>query len=413
MFGESCAFAHPEISSADQLESSPDEREADADENSQKTSDSDTPRNGVSAPHERRGFGVNRNKVGNRDKCAVFRRWLLGTFGLEKLRSGSGILDVAGGKGELAFELVNVSDVSVTVIDPREMNLARYVKKFRKGYYHLNTSAAVRSAIEKNADAQLFAPRHARVFFTPGMWEWEVGHRKRAMRNSYELAHASRWSRRGLVRDEGEAASANTVTSAEKKSGQELYTTRGETVSQLASLKLDPVRVCVDRDTGGQGKRAPTNTSSDSGALSFDPSRTDPSIATEDARACAPIALRADETVSLLEDVLQKCSVVVGMHPDQATDAVVDFALLKGKPFAVVPCCVYRKDFPKRRRPASPDNPFGGGQVTTHEHLVQYLLAKAPGICKSAVLPFGGMNVVVYSLGGKPGDSGLCGDVYG
>ena len=32
------------------------------------------------------------------------------------------------------------------------------------------------------------------------------------------------------------------------------------------------------------------------------------------------------------------CSVVVGMHPDQATEAIVDFAAKFGKPFAVVPC---------------------------------------------------------------------------
>lgn len=34
---------------------------------------------------------------------------------------------------------------------------------------------------------------------------------------------------------------------------------------------------------------------------------------------------------------------VVGMHPDQATDAIVDFALACSKPFAVVPCCVFAR----------------------------------------------------------------------
>ena len=40
-------------------------------------------------------------------------------------------------------------------------------------------------------------------------------------------------------------------------------------------------------------------------------------------------------------ELLAGCSVVVGMHPDQATDAIVDFALQAGKPFAVIPCCVF------------------------------------------------------------------------
>lgn len=46
--------------------------------------------------------------------------------------------------------------------------------------------------------------------------------------------------------------------------------------------------------------------------------------------------------------------------------------------------------------------------MTTHAHLVEYLLAKAPGVCKSAVLPFEGKNVVVYSLGGADADARLC-----
>ena len=32
---------------------------------------------------------------------------------------------------------------------------------------------------------------------------------------------------------------------------------------------------------------------------------------------------------------------VVGLHPDEATEAIVDCALAHGKPFAVVPCCVF------------------------------------------------------------------------
>jgi hypothetical protein len=34
-------------------------------------------------------------------------------------RSGLGVVDVAGGKGELSFELINLSNVPCTVIDPR------------------------------------------------------------------------------------------------------------------------------------------------------------------------------------------------------------------------------------------------------------------------------------------------------
>ena len=75
-------------------------------------------------------------------------------------------------------------------------------------------------------------------------------------------------------------------------------------------------------------------------------------------------------------------------------------------------CAVLRvlAGVPPRRRPASP-KPAAGGAVTTHAHLVQYLLAKAPGACRTATLPFGGMNTVVYSLGGAPGRHETCAEI--
>jgi hypothetical protein len=50
---------------------------------------------------------------------------------------------------------------------------------------------------------------------------------------------------------------------------------------------------------------------------------------------------------------LSRASLVVGMHPDQAAGAIVAFATVRGLPFALVPCCVYAKEFPRRKvRPA-------------------------------------------------------------
>ena len=62
--------------------------------------------------------------------------------------------------------------------------------------------------------------------------------------------------------------------------------------------------------------------------------------------------MASDAIAEALRDALKNASVVVGLHPDQATDALVDFALASGKPFAVVPCCTYGADFPKRRTPS-------------------------------------------------------------
>ena len=44
---------------------------------------------------------------------------------------------------------------------------------------------------------------------------------------------------------------------------------------------------------------------------------------------------------------------VIGMHPDQATEPLVNLAIRHRKPFAVVPCCVFAHENPGRRLKSS------------------------------------------------------------
>ena len=109
-----------------------------------------------------------------------------------------------------------------------------------------------------------------------------------------------------------------------------------------------------------------------------------------------------------LRQAVRGCSLIVGFHPDEATDAIVDVAIAEGKPFAVVPCCVFWRRFGKRRvalagAGAEPPSAAMLAQansekcvpVRTHEQLCAYLLAKAPG-AREVVLDFEGRNKVVY-----------------
>mmetsp|Transcript_35048 Transcript_35048/g.88544 ORF Transcript_35048/g.88544 Transcript_35048/m.88544 type:complete len:171 (-) Transcript_35048:209-721(-) len=89
---------------------------------------------------------------------------------------------------------------------------------------------------------------------------------------------------------------------------------------------------------------------------------------------------------------MEGCSVVVGMHPDEATEDLVDEALKMQKPFAVVPCCVFYKTHPGRE--------VDGQQVRSWEQFCDYLQRKDPRIQRAA-LPFSGRNVVLY-LNPKP-----------
>ena len=79
---------------------------------------------------------------------------------------------------------------------------------------------------------------------------------------------------------------------------------------------------------------------------------------------------------------------IVGMHPDAPTGYIVDAALELGKPFAVVPCCVFAQMFPDRRTP-------DGRPVSTYEDLLDYLQAKSPDI-ERAELACEGRRVVLF-----------------
>ena len=81
---------------------------------------------------------------------------------------------------------------------------------------------------------------------------------------------------------------------------------------------------------------------------------------------------------------------LIGLHPDEATEAIVDAAIRNQLAFAVIPCCVYSRLFPSRR--------YKGKPVRTHEQFCNYLQSKAPNIQRT-MLNFGGHATVLYHLG--------------
>ena len=74
----------------------------------------------------------------------------------------------------------------------------------------------------------------------------------------------------------------------------------------------------------------------------------------------------------------------------QATDAIVDTAILLRKPFVVVPCCVFARDFLDRRTP-------DGERVVRYDQLLSYLQSKHPGI-RTHDLNVEGKSRVLYLL---------------
>ena len=79
---------------------------------------------------------------------------------------------------------------------------------------------------------------------------------------------------------------------------------------------------------------------------------------------------------------------VVGLHPDEATEPLIDRSRQFSLDFAVIPCCVFSQDFPLRRLRS-------GEEPTSYESFCDYLTEKQEAI-RSQLLPFIGRNKVLY-----------------
>lgn len=93
-----------------------------------------------------------------------------------------------------------------------------------------------------------------------------------------------------------------------------------------------------------------------------------------------------------IQEAVQNASLLIGLHSDGATEAIVDASLAYQKPFVVVPCCVFPNLFPQRKVVMTE-----GAEsipVRTHEHFCQFLLDKHPDF-KLEILPFEGRNTAI------------------
>jgi len=98
------------------------------------------------------------------------------------------------------------------------------------------------------------------------------------------------------------------------------------------------------------------------------------------------------ETSTEIQQAVKNASLLIGMHADGATEAIVDAALQYGKPFVVIPCCVFPRLFSQRTITQSDGTIV---QVRSHEQFCQYLLEKDTRFVME-VLPFEGRNVSIW-----------------
>ena len=295
------------------------------------------------------------------------------------------VLDVAGGKGEVSVPL-RIRGVGCGVVDPRTdrgsmRKLMKYVDK------SLNAKATIAAAKYTATDAVNSAGN--------GIVEDEIKEDKATTSKTKEDAVKEgsedvrdlmfrQVAERGelLVRVTSRRHNAKTVAPTPPVSSADTGTDRAAAAARAKQQRINrwavvPVVEEVEEEvswtevlaeyaaaTAAAVDGAATGPSDTSTFLSirmpdvfcemfFADDSADEDVAQGDAdNSISKTDVKTNTSIGASEGLRaakRRCDVVVGMHPDQATEPIVDFSLRHKKPFAIVPCCVFPKENPRRR----------------------------------------------------------------
>ena len=216
--------------------------------------------------------------------------------------------DIAGGGGVLSFELHVRHGIPCTLVDPRYVGLSpRQLNTWR--------NLRKRGAMAGEGSAEYTAWLRADQWVRVAAAEDELRQRQHLQRV--------------LANTDGVIATAATA-------GPETEEAEVGAVASKATMKVGEIEIEADRRLAeATAAAAPSAFSTPSGSAVAEAAKRGGALFRH-----IPSEFWGDVDGPVGRD-LADCDVLVGMHPDQATEPIVDAALAMGKPFAVVPCCVF------------------------------------------------------------------------
>jgi hypothetical protein len=405
--------------------------------------------------HRHRSAG-GRLQTRNDARVAILRAFLADTLaksnsGITDLSSFN-VLDVAGGKGELAFQLLNLNNVSSCyVIDPRPLSLGRFQKRLSRGFYHRSQGILQTDVVRPKSEPERPVDQ-LQCFFSSELWEKEQQKKEKESGES-ESSKADGESddeTKDDATETGDSSSSNSEIDNYQKQRtkffENCYKARGWVWPPVGNINEHAAcgknyddrddtyipTIAANKTTNHQNQITTTDAANEAnvkpnGAAPNTHVVTDDENETEnDGNGVSNGDASSIDTIAFdhASDIVKTADLIVGMHPDQAVDAIVDAALYQNISFFVVPCCTYSREFPNRRvrvpvvssKSEDAKNDVDDGNdngndnirpsvtitmstklVTTYEELVDYLQAKSPDIQRHA-LPFEGRNICLYRV---------------
>ena len=292
----------------------------------------------------------------------MFRIFLIKVYGLGYLSSGS-VLDVAGGKGDLSWELANLNNIRAVLVEPRQSSFGKKDKDWTKGLFEPKRLGPVFSKWNSSvSDGDCLGgskrPEHLRVFFRADSFQRIYDYSASGVKDKDEgkvlgdgnsewfleerrMAQAIKWTTKGLEEHDGDGGGDGDGASGENEEET------SENFNKRKNFKLK------------SGKNEITS-------------------------------------IAKASEILSTCKLLVGIHPDQACGDIAELADSLRLPWCVIPCCTYSNLFSKRKL-------LDGTRVTTHGNLIQWLVERFPEAKVTKLDSVEGKNVVVYCL---PKDKG-------
>ena len=245
----------------------------------------------------------------------VFREWLLERYSSILNDPGDVILDCAGGKGDLSFLLANADEYRSVVLDPRITKNRHIVKSIQ--YLRDHTEEAKKREVPGLPTYQPLAALMSK-FDGKQLSHLESPQHMRVLVDKELVKAVKRYKEEGR----------NNVGSKAWEGYWSQALLKGKEATPLGYKEEEEDNTCKDGSSKGKG---------------------------------GPIT-SAKEAI----DAILTAKLVVGFHPDQATDYAIELAKVLGVPVAVVPCCVFPSEFPHRRL-------ADGTKVKHYTDLIQYL----------------------------------------
>ncbi|KAI8471675.1 MAG: hypothetical protein J3K34DRAFT_520358 [Monoraphidium minutum] len=353
---------------------------------------------------EREGCAHAAGAPSKRHRARIFAQWLVNTYGRDALNTGAGVLDVAGGRGAVTFELVVTHGVKCTLVEPRPFKLSKLQHKTLKG---LGVAAqVVREAPPPGEGGGEPAGAGAAAGGAPAA---AAGAAPVAAERTPADAVAAAAAAVPAVPAAAPAAGVPGQAAGEAWEDNEKWWATEEEQRRQDEEE--------EEEEGEEGEAGGAGANGGSSSVSF-------------RQVQAFFGPELWRGAWWRARGLHECSLIVGQHPDEATELILDYALAAGgdaggpapaagaangsgggaagagsappRPFAVMPCCVFPRRFPWRRRWLADGSE---APVVTYLELVDYLLQKGGPLGASEVaLPFVGCNRVVWAPGGGAAD---------